>query len=281
MDMFQRFTIAIMRFFSTGSSLASLLSFVSTRQGSGSLLGLGRWARILGLQSAGADETAQPVSTRPLFIFILGAPGVGKGTISTFLKTAIPGLTHLSYGDLTRYQDQIPGSWISSFPRREGTNGPLLPARDAVTMLRATIEKGARRHGQLVWLVDGFPRREEHVAEWVAQLRPAACTLHLTCPPEVSLRRVLGRAATSGRPDDADAEKVVKRLTRSNAESAAMLDALEAAGMRIARVDASRDVDTVKGEVWGYVQVGGVRDLESGTGRVRVDAPETCPELEA
>ncbi|KAI4866301.1 P-loop containing nucleoside triphosphate hydrolase protein [Hypoxylon rubiginosum] len=244
-----------MRYFSIGNSLASLLSFVTTRQGDESRLDLGRWARNLELESP-SHETGLPISARPLFIFILGAPGVGKGTISAFLKTAVPGLTHLSYGDLTRYHDRIPGSWVSSFPRREGTNNPLLPADDAVTMLRGTIETAARQHGQLMWLVDGFPRRKQHVAAWAAQLPRAACTLYLFCPPEVSLARVHGRAATSGRPDDADEGRVLERVTRINAESVAMLEALEAAGMRVARVDASRDLETVKEEVLGHVQVG-------------------------
>ncbi|KAI1758764.1 P-loop containing nucleoside triphosphate hydrolase protein [Hypoxylon sp. FL1150] len=171
-----------------------------------------------------AHEEVQSTSVRPLFIFILGAPGVGKGTISAFLKTAVPGLTHLSYGDLTRYHDGIPGT---------------------------TIETGMRNHNQCIWLLDGFPRTGEHVAEWVAQLPPADCTLYLFCPPEVSMERVAGRAATSGRLDDANADRVRERVTRINAESGAMLDALEAAGMRVARVNTNRDLGTVKEEVLG------------------------------
>ncbi|KAI1779410.1 P-loop containing nucleoside triphosphate hydrolase protein [Hypoxylon cercidicola] len=256
MDMFTRFATAIMRYFSSINSFGSLLSFVTTRQESQSRLNLGQsiGARSLRLQSTAHETVPQPISERPLFIFILGAPGVGKGTISAFLKEAVPGLTHLSYGDLTRYHDRIPGSWVSSFPRREGTNNPLLPARDAVTLLRGPIETGVRQHGQLMWLLDGFPRREQHVTEWLAQLPRADCTLYLFCPPELSVNRVLGRASTSGRPDDANVERVLERVTRINAESGAMLDALETAGMRVARVDASRDLETVKGEVLGHIQ---------------------------
>ncbi|OTB10971.1 hypothetical protein K445DRAFT_322463 [Daldinia sp. EC12] len=47
------------------------------------------------------------LSKEPTIIFILGAPGTGKGTLSTFLNSRFSRLTHLSYGDLIRRQDGI------------------------------------------------------------------------------------------------------------------------------------------------------------------------------
>ncbi|KAI0379169.1 hypothetical protein F5Y04DRAFT_260603 [Hypomontagnella monticulosa] len=160
-------------------------------------------------------------------------------------------LTHLSYGDLTRYYDRIPGSLVSSFPRREGTNSPLLPAPVAVRLIRDTIDMGAKQHGQMMWLVDGFPRREEHVAGWLAEMPQADCAIYLFCSPEISVKRISDRSATSGRPDDGDPVKVRKRVERSNADSGPMLDALEQSGIHVNRVDTERDVETVKGEVFG------------------------------
>ncbi|KAI1100992.1 P-loop containing nucleoside triphosphate hydrolase protein [Jackrogersella minutella] len=191
---------------------------------------------------------------QPLIIFLLGAPGVGKGTISGFLNTSFNGLTHLSYGDLLRYEDRIPGSWISSFPRREGATNPLLPARDAVKLLRNTIETGALKHGQMTWLIDGFPREEDHVAEWLKQMPRADLVLYLFCPPDVSFERIMGRAEKSGRPEDADPQKVRTRLQRNIAKCEPMLDALERPGMQITRIDANRDLETVKKEVYDHVQ---------------------------
>ncbi|KAI2470144.1 P-loop containing nucleoside triphosphate hydrolase protein [Annulohypoxylon bovei var. microspora] len=194
-------------------------------------------------------------SPRPLIIFIVGAPGVGKGTLSGFLRASFPRLTHLSYGDLVRYHDRIPGSWISSFPRREGTSSPLLPARDAVKLLRNTIEAGMLQHGQMTWLVDGFPRHEEHVTEWLAQMPRADRTLYLFCPPKVSFTRIMGRSENSGRPDDVDPDKVWTRIMRTAAECEPMLDALERWGMHVLRVDADRDLEIVKAEILVHIQV--------------------------
>ncbi|KAI1654638.1 hypothetical protein F4813DRAFT_392390 [Daldinia decipiens] len=77
----------------------------------------------------------------------------------------------------------------------------------------------------------------------------ACCVLYLTCPPEVSLARVLGRASASGRPDDANEVRARERITRSIEESEAMLVALEESGMQITRVDANRDFEIVREEV--------------------------------
>ncbi|KAI1462914.1 P-loop containing nucleoside triphosphate hydrolase protein [Daldinia caldariorum] len=185
----------------------------------------------------------------PIVFFILGAPGTGKGTISTFLDLRFPNLTHLSYGDLIRYQDGIPGSWVNSLPRQKGTKKPDIPARLAVLLMRIAIEIGKIHNGQLAWLIDGFPRNEHHVVEWVTQMPQACCIFYLSCPPEVSFARVLGRALTSGRPDDGDESAVWERITRSIAESKAMLVALEESGMKITRVDANREPEVVREEI--------------------------------
>ncbi|KAI1408208.1 P-loop containing nucleoside triphosphate hydrolase protein [Hypoxylon sp. FL1857] len=200
---------------------------------------------------------------QPLIIFILGVPGVGKGTLSEFLNVSFPGLTHLSYGDLVRYQDRIPGSWVSSLPRRQGTSSPLLPTHDAVKLLRKTIETGVLWYGQMTWLVDGFPRREDHVIEWLKQMPQADRALYLFCPPDVSFNRIIGRASSSGRPDDVNPEIVRERVNRSYLESEPMLDALIKSGIRVVRVDANKDLDTVKREVFGYVQEA-IRNREAG-----------------
>ncbi|RYP51071.1 hypothetical protein DL768_003515 [Monosporascus sp. mg162] len=219
----------------------------------------GEWATRIqpqaGLKGTGDDAQSYPTAEvpEPLIIFILGAPGAGKGTQSASLKAAFPGVTHLSYGDLVRYHDSIPGSWVSSFPRRgNGSSNPLLPADAAVQLLGETIEAGVGR-GQLAWLVDGFPRTEEHVAAWsAARMPPARCAVHLCCPPETLVRRVLARS--SSRPDDAAPELVRERVERNLRESETLLKALAESGVSLFRVDADRDVEAVKGEVLAHAK---------------------------
>ncbi|KAI0977240.1 P-loop containing nucleoside triphosphate hydrolase protein [Xylaria arbuscula] len=184
-------------------------------------------------------------SPKPLIICILGSPGSGKGTQSDRLMEAFPGFTHLSYGDLIRYEDRIPGSWVSSLPRRPGTTTPVVPADGAMRLIRQTIDSGVKR-GQLMWLIDGFPRRESHVKAWAAQMPTAQCTLYLSCPRDIAIQRVISRAETSGRPDDAVPRLVAERIDRSINERDALFSALQKYGIRAVEVDTAQDVKDVK-----------------------------------
>ncbi|GAW23304.1 hypothetical protein ANO14919_128600 [Xylariales sp. No.14919] len=187
----------------------------------------------------------------PLIIFILGPPGAGKDTHSKRLRRDFPGLTHLSYGEMLRYQASIPASWVSTFPRRHGLDGnPVLPAPDGVRLLRQTIASGATVHGQRIWLVDGFPRTKVHMDAWAAARMPRArCAFFLRCDGEVLVRRIQGRAGTSGRPDDADEEKVRERVVRNIRESGEMLRACRDAAVPVVEIDADRDPDAVYGDI--------------------------------
>ncbi|KAI3320749.1 P-loop containing nucleoside triphosphate hydrolase protein [Xylariaceae sp. AK1471] len=192
----------------------------------------------------------------PLIVFILGAPGAGKGTQSKRLRRDFAGLTHLSYGDLLRYQDSIPGSWVSTFPRRGGgLNGdPVLPADVAVRLLHDTIKAGVAR-GQRIWLMDGFPRSKAHMEAWAATQMPlASCAFFLDCDRSVLVDRILGRAGTSGRADDADVEKVCERVGRNMAASAAMLQTCKDYGVPVIKIDTNRDLDSVQQDIRNHFQ---------------------------
>ncbi|KAI1800898.1 P-loop containing nucleoside triphosphate hydrolase protein [Daldinia bambusicola] len=255
-NMLKIFT-AVLRHFLSRINLSKILSLPFLGGGSGIRGTSNLDQKQLG--TVGTTGYRYPVESyhpkEPIIFFILGAPGTGKGTISTFLNSKFPNLTHLSYGDLIRYQDGIPGSWVNTLPRRKGTKKPDIPARLAVLLIRIAIEIGKIHSGQLAWLIDGFPRDERHVVEWMAQMPQAFCVFYLSCPPEVSFARVLGRASTSGRPDDGDESAVWERITRSIAESKAMLVTLEKSGMKITRVDANRDPEVVREEILLEIKV--------------------------
>lgn len=193
----------------------------------------------------------------PLVVFILGPPGAGKETHSKRLRRDFPGLTHLSYGDALRYQASIPASWVSMFPRRGGgvDGDPVLPAPDAVLLLREMMESGVAR-GQRMWLIDGFPRTKEHMDAWDdARMPRARCTLFLECDGRVLVDRILGRAATSGRPDDADVGKVRERVQRNMKASDAMLRACRDCDVPVTNIDANRDLDVVYKDIRKHFEV--------------------------
>ncbi|KAI1421350.1 P-loop containing nucleoside triphosphate hydrolase protein [Xylaria sp. FL1777] len=204
------------------------------------------YIREIGFETAYLSNTTE--NPKPLIIFILGPPGAGKGTQSALLETAFPCLTHLSYGDLLRSEHGIPGSWVSTLPRRRGGATPVVPADAAVQLIRQAIDAGMQR-GQFMWLVDGFPRSEAHVEAWIAQMPVAQCTLYFSCPRDILTRRVLGRAETSGRPDDAVLSIVQERVERSINECDALLSALAKYGMPAVEIDATQKVEDIKQSV--------------------------------
>ncbi|KAI3326551.1 P-loop containing nucleoside triphosphate hydrolase protein [Xylariaceae sp. AK1471] len=170
---------------------------------------------------------------QPLIIFILGPPGAGEGTQSIFLKTAFPSLAHLSYGDLMRYEDRIPGSWVSTLPRRSGSANPIVPADAAVQLMRRTIDAGVQR-GQLTWLLDGFPRNEAHVKAWAAQMPVAQCTLYLSCPRDILIQLL---------------SLVQERVGRNINEREALLSALAKYGMCAVEIDATQNAEDIRHNV--------------------------------
>ncbi|KAI0405605.1 P-loop containing nucleoside triphosphate hydrolase protein [Xylaria palmicola] len=183
----------------------------------------------------------------PLVVFILGPPGAGKETHSKRLRRDFRGLTHLSYGDLLRYQASIPGSWVSGFPRRNGgvDGDPVLPPADAVRLLRETMGSGVAR-GQRAWLVDGFPRTKEHMDVWADGRMPRPrCALFLECDGPALVDRILTRAAASGRAADADVTVAHERVERNMRASAAMLQTCSECDVPVIKIDAGRDLNTV------------------------------------
>ncbi|KAI8951606.1 P-loop containing nucleoside triphosphate hydrolase protein [Xylaria longipes] len=193
----------------------------------------------------------------PLIMFILGAPGAGKETHSKRLRRDFGGLTHLSYGDVLRYQASIPASWVGTFPRRDGgvDGDPVLPAADAVDLLRNTIDSGVAR-GQRTWLMDGFPRSKEHMDAWAgAQMPRARCAFYLDCDGEVLVSRILGRAAASGRPSDAQVEVVRERVERNIRASETMLQACRDCDVPVVKIDADRDLDAVYCDIKRHFKV--------------------------
>ncbi|KAI0440011.1 P-loop containing nucleoside triphosphate hydrolase protein [Xylaria telfairii] len=184
------------------------------------------------LHSRPTSESGNP----PLIIFILGAPGAGKETHSKRLRRDFSGLTHLSYGDILRYQASIPASWVSTFPRRGGgvDGDPLLPAADAVGLLRDTIAAGVGR-GQRIWLIDGFPRTKEHLDAWAeAHMPRARCAIYLDCDAGVLV------------------DVVREQVERNILASEAMLQAFGDCDVLVVKIDADRDLDVVYGDIKRY-----------------------------
>jgi adenylate kinase len=136
-------------------------------------------------------------------IILFGPPGSGKGTQSEKLIERY-GLKHLSTGDLLRAEiaNKTP---LGLEAKSLIDKGQLVPDEVVIGMIDTAIEANAGVNG---FLFDGFPRT---VAQAVAldkllSLKKSAIgvMIALQVPEEELIARMLNRAKTSGRSDDAD-----------------------------------------------------------------------------
>jgi adenylate kinase len=156
-------------------------------------------------------------------LILFGPPGSGKGTQSERLISKY-GLKHLSTGDLLRSeitaQTEL-GLKAKSFMDA----GQLVPDAVVIGMVDAAISANKGVNG---FLFDGFPRTRAQAEALDALLKSHVTEIHVVLALDVSeeelIQRMIGRAKTSGRSDDADPEVQKKRIAVYRNETLAVAD---------------------------------------------------------
>lgn len=144
-------------------------------------------------------------------LILFGPPGSGKGTQSEKLIGKY-GFKHLSTGDLLRSEiaRQTP---LGLEARALMDKGQLVPDEVVIGMIRNALES---HPGVAGFLFDGFPRTtaQAEALDRLLESRGSAIGLliALHVPDEELIGRLLNRAKTSGRSDDADEAVLRRRL---------------------------------------------------------------------
>ena len=161
-------------------------------------------------------------------ILLFGYPGSGKGTQGVVLGN-MPNLLHLAMGDIFRSLDKASdmGKEFLSY----STKGLLVPDEFTVRLWRQHVEglqaKGGYDPGYHMLLLDGIPRTPPQV-ELMKPLIDVRQIVHLVIENEDALiARLSGRAKKSGRPDDADARVIRKRIAVYKEETSPVLGAYD------------------------------------------------------
>ncbi|KAF6816968.1 adenylate kinase 1 [Colletotrichum sojae] len=184
-------------------------------------------------------------------IFIIGAPGTGKGTQSDFLVNRY-GLQHLSYGDLMRGLRERGDPVVSRLETKAGTNKPSVPDGLGVWYIWQELRDEAKGGKKSSWLIDGFPRREDQVTEWLKMIPRADMTLYPKCPVEVSSMRVAARGAKAGagaRPEDLDPEVAMGRIRQFYKNADQVVGKLRERGMTVVEVDTNRSEREIQADL--------------------------------
>ncbi|UOQ76194.1 adenylate kinase [Hymenobacter sp. 5516J-16] len=154
-----------------------------------------------------------------LNLVLFGPPGAGKGTQSQKL-IARYNLVHLSTGDLLRAQI-TQGTELGLRAKKLMDEGLLVPDEVVIGMINSALSDNKQAAG---FIFDGFPRTVPQAASLDQLLAQhdtgVSCMVALEVAEEELVKRLLERGKTSGRPDDQNEEKIRKRVTVYNTETA-------------------------------------------------------------
>ena len=156
-------------------------------------------------------------------LILFGPPGSGKGTQAAKLVEKY-NLLHISTGDLFRYElkNETP---LGVEAKKYMDKGELVPDSITIGMLKNKMEANPDVTG---YILDGFPRttpQAEALDEFLASQGAAVTALTaMKVDDEELVKRLLGRAVTSGRSDDADESVIRNRIAVYNEYTAVVAD---------------------------------------------------------
>lgn len=175
-------------------------------------------------------------------IVFMGPPGAGKGTQASILSKNL-GIPHISTGDIFR-ANVSDGTPLGLEAKKYMDAGEYVPDGVTNAMVRVRLTQDDARPG---FILDGYPRTVEQVAELDAMLRSAGSKLdsvvELTVDVDVVVARLVQRAAEQGREDDT--EGVIRRRLEVYAEQTAPLIALYQDHGILTKIDGLGNIEEV------------------------------------
>ncbi|HSK12991.1 MAG TPA: adenylate kinase [Phnomibacter sp.] len=180
-------------------------------------------------------------------LVLFGPPGSGKGTQSANLVEKY-GWIHLSTGDLLR-KEMKDGTPLGLEAKSLIEQGKLVPDAVVVGMIANAVDGNPEAKG---FLFDGFPRtvaQAEALDKLLAEKNTAIhSVLFLEVNEQELINRLIGRAKTSGRLDDADPEIQQKRQDVYRNETLPVAGYYQNFGL-VERVDGEGSIEEIFGRL--------------------------------
>jgi adenylate kinase len=200
-------------------------------------------------------------------IMLLGAPGVGKGTIAKKMMEKY-GIPQLSTGDMLREAVRN-RTEVGLSAKKYMDSGALVPDDVVIGVIQERLRKGDVKKG---FILDGFPRTIPQ-AEALKRITALDVVLQLIAPDKTIIERLSGRRLGEDgtiyhvtnfppppgvkviqRDDDKEAA-IVERLAVYKRQTAPLIEYYRKAGLL-------RDVDADKHLTVDQILAGCVRELE-------------------
>ena len=198
-------------------------------------------------------------------IIFLGAPGSGKGTHATRVKTEL-GIPHISTGDIFR-ENIKGGTPLGVLAKSYIDKGALVPDDVVIDIVKDRLSREDCKNG---FILDGFPRTI-YQAEALKGIAKIDVVINLVVDDEAIVKRVAGRrmcrcgetynvAFLDGKTtcakcggelyqrDDDKEETVKSRLEVYHKETAPLIDYYRKEGL-LEDVDGSQGIDAVYADI--------------------------------
>jgi len=154
---------------------------------------------------------------------IFGPPGSGKGTQSVRLAEKF-NLMHLSTGDMLRAEIAA-GTELGKRMSSIMSKGELVPEEVVIELLAVRIDRAKGISG---FLFDGFPRTVAQTVSLEKMLNERGMKIDSMLVLDVDhdelVKRLVGRAELSGRPDDKDPAVIENRIDVYKAKTEPIID---------------------------------------------------------
>ncbi|RZC27693.1 ADK and/or AAA 17 domain containing protein [Asbolus verrucosus] len=176
-------------------------------------------------------------------VFVLGPPGVGKGTQCRKIAHRYD-FVHISAGELLRQERLTPNSQHGELIDSCIREGKIVPAEITCKLL----EKEMEASGKDKFLIDGFPRNQENRDGWdttIGNRVDVLFVLFIDAPVEICIQRCMNRgaAAGSGRFDD-NIEVLEKRINTHIQETQPTINYYEELNM-VVYIDGNKPEEAV------------------------------------
>ncbi|KAK8793911.1 hypothetical protein WA171_000034 [Blastocystis sp. BT1] len=161
-------------------------------------------------------------ASRNNVLFVLGAPGSGKGKHSDHLVAKFGGC-HVSVGEILRETVKTPGKYTEMI-QKHMNEGTLVPTEVTMELIRDKVMNSTNG----VLLLDGYPRNMSNYKTWCDVMGDSCnvlgCLLY-KCSYEFLEKRLIARGKDSGRADD-NLEVIKRRFYSYEHETKEVLDKL-------------------------------------------------------